>query len=259
MFTSHKNQISLCLQSLKNAVKIATLATLLSVSFTSSAQQPTLDKQAVVANTKQALDKLVWRFGDHNEHWSFQVESILQTLHGKSQRLQRFDIDKEPAKQWTLLEQDNKTPPAGLIKEYNEIQRSNAQEESQATKSNAKDTFMDASSLKFKAIEGDSLVLSFQPKVDLLNEKQNRKLTGKLFVNKDTQLITKLLIVNTDEISVSAGSSIDELELKVDFIQHSSGFTVPDVWIYNTKGTAFVFSDFEEKNSKKYSQIKRVE
>lgn len=217
----------------------------------------------VVAEINAALPKLVWQLTNDNYHWSFDVETQLIKKKGENQTLQRFDIAKPPGQQWTLLQQDRKEPTKAFLKEYNSIHSADSEDSPPDSEHYNKDAdskkFMDVSTLTLVGEQDGMLVLEFQPKLERFSAKINKRLKGKLFVDNQSYKIIKFEIVNTEEISPGTGMTIDEMNYVVEFQDHESGYRLVKRSVYDTKGSAFFFSSFEEKNIKTFSNIKRVE
>jgi hypothetical protein len=187
---------------------------------------------------------------------AIKVETFLVTANGKEQqRIQAFDPSKPYPKQWTLLQQQYLPPNKAMLHEYNSIQQSSNQEHIPEELKNIE--IIDLESITLVQETDLEYIFSFTPQLPMFEAEVNENFHGRLFFNKDKQLIEMLHLKTNSSFSPKLALTIDSYELTIRITQFENVLHV--TYIESDKSGSFLFlQEFHEINKKSFSNFLKV-
>ena len=220
--------------------------------------EPTKLKNAL-ASVKAQLQQTYWHTLLDDNNWAYTVETQLDngnTGRKIQQTKQRFDPSRPPLQQWQLLESDFAQPTPARLAQYKKTQQEIAEEAVQKIATNVE--IVDFSTLTFIDQNDRQQRFAFIPRLPMFDDDINQLFKGVLIFDKQIQRIKTLTIEAQESFSPRLSFKLDSYLLNIDFDQRDGELHV--VSINSEKsGSAFFFTRFNEKSSRVFSNLKRMD
>ena len=164
---------------------------------------------------------------------------------------------------WTLLSVDGQPPSQAQTREFYEKINEEDEDKSEDENKSEEDEsgfaqMVDTDSLAFVSEDQNSYVFRFSPMMDDEGEEEfSGSMAGKLTVDKQQHIVTRIELENIEEVSPATSVNLEMFHMVFEFAM-VKGQLMPVFIMNEVKGTAFFFNSFHEYSTQRFEFIERI-